>query len=128
MRRPAAYHRVISLTVGTANTVAWECIGFLLEAMVRNHVTIQHMAGTCRFEQCDSRCSQYAVVMELQRIKMSISAVWVVAVLGVAMAVGVSGVGVAAAAAFGLLPPLALLLLWKDPAQTMSESINKARR
>lgn len=66
--------------------------------------------------------------MELQRIKMIVSAGWVVAVLGVAMAVGVSGVGMAAAAAFGLLPPLALLLFWNDPSQTLSEIINKARR
>lgn len=66
--------------------------------------------------------------MELQRIKMTVSAAWVVAVLAVAMVVGVSGVVMAAAAAFALLPPLALLLFWNDPAQTMSESINKARR
>jgi len=31
-------------------------------------------------------------------------------------------------AGFGLLPPLAILLLWNEPAQTMSESINDARR
>jgi hypothetical protein len=66
--------------------------------------------------------------MELQRLKMTVSAAWVVTVLAVAMAVGVSGVAMAAAAAFGLLPPLALLLFWNDPAQTMSEIINKARR
>jgi hypothetical protein len=66
--------------------------------------------------------------MQLQRIKMIVSAVWVVAVLAVAMVVGVSGVGLAAAAAFGLLPPLALLLLWNHPSQTMSQIIDKARR
>jgi hypothetical protein len=27
-----------------------------------------------------------------------------------------------------LLPPLAVLLLWNEPARTMSESINDARR
>jgi len=31
-------------------------------------------------------------------------------------------------AGFGLLPPLAILFLWNEPAQTMSESINDARR
>ena len=28
----------------------------------------------------------------------------------------------------GLLPPLAMLLLWNHPRQTMSESIDEARR
>jgi hypothetical protein len=31
-------------------------------------------------------------------------------------------------AAFGLLPPLAILLLWNEPAQTMSERIREAKR
>ena len=66
--------------------------------------------------------------MQLQRIKMIASGVWVLAVVAIAMAFNLSGVGVAAAAAVGFLPPLALLLLWNEPAQTMSEIINKARR
>jgi hypothetical protein len=28
----------------------------------------------------------------------------------------------------GLLPPLVMLMVWNDPAQTMSESIDEARR
>jgi Na+/proline symporter len=66
--------------------------------------------------------------MQLQRIKMIACAVWVLAVFAIAMAVDLSGVGVAAAAALAFLPPLALLLLWNEPTQTMSEIINKARR
>ena len=66
--------------------------------------------------------------MQLEPIKMIICGVWALAVFAMAMAVNVSGVGLVAAAAFGLLPPLALLLLWNEPAQTMSEVINKARR
>ena len=31
-------------------------------------------------------------------------------------------------ASLGLLPPLALLLLWNEPTRSMSESINDARR
>jgi hypothetical protein len=30
--------------------------------------------------------------------------------------------------ALGVLPPLALLLLWNEPAQTMAEAIDEARR
>ena len=66
--------------------------------------------------------------MQLQRIKMIASGVWVLAVVAFAIAANLSGVGMAAAAAIGFLPPLALLLLWNEPAQTMSEIINKARR
>ena len=66
--------------------------------------------------------------MQLQRIKMIASGVWVLAVVAIAMAFNLSGVGVAAAAALGFLPPLALLLLWNEPAKTMSEIINQARR
>jgi hypothetical protein len=54
--------------------------------------------------------------------------VWIVAVFATAMVINVSGIGMAAAAAFGFLPPLALLLLWNEPGQTMSQIINKARR
>jgi hypothetical protein len=66
--------------------------------------------------------------MQLQRIKMIACVVWVLAVFAIAVAVDLSGVGVAAAAALGFLPPLALLLLWNEPAKTMSEIINQARR
>ena len=66
--------------------------------------------------------------MKIQRIKMIAGGVWVLAVLAVAMIFDASGVGVAAAAAFAFLPPLALLFLWNEPTQTMSESINRARR
>jgi hypothetical protein len=66
--------------------------------------------------------------MELNRIKIIATTTWVVAVLAITLLVGVSGAGIVAAAAVGLIPPLALLLLWNDPTPTLSESINKARR
>jgi hypothetical protein len=36
--------------------------------------------------------------------------------------------GRVALVAFGLLPPLAMLLMWNEPSQTLSESINEQRR
>jgi hypothetical protein len=68
--------------------------------------------------------------MSLQQIKMSASAAWVLiaTVLAIALAVDMSSTKGLMLAVFGLLPPLALLLLWNEPAQTMSESIDAARR
>ena len=66
--------------------------------------------------------------MQLQRVKMIVAAAWALTVFIVAMAVGVSGIGLVAVTAIALLPPLALILLWNEPAPTMSESISQARR
>ena len=68
--------------------------------------------------------------MTLQRIKMTLSAAWVLAALALAIAIGadMSWVKMTALAAIALVPPLAILLLWNDPPQTMSESIHEARR
>jgi hypothetical protein len=69
-------------------------------------------------------------IMNLQQIKMSVSALWVViaTVIAIALAVDMSWTKGLMLAGFGLLPPLAILLLWNEPAQTMSQSINDARR
>jgi hypothetical protein len=66
--------------------------------------------------------------MKLERIKMILSGVWVVAtlILGIVMGDGTWPVW-GALLAVGLLPPLALLLWWNEPRQTMSESINEVR-
>lgn len=68
--------------------------------------------------------------MSLQVIKMSASAAWVLiaTVIAIALAVDMSWTKGLMLAGFGLLPPLAILFLWNEPAQTMSESINDARR
>lgn len=68
--------------------------------------------------------------MNLQQIKMSVSALWVViaTVIAIALAVDMSWTKGLMLAGFGLIPPLAILLLWNEPAPTMSESINDARR
>ena len=68
-------------------------------------------------------------IMSLQRIKLSVSAAWVLIATVMAIAlVDMSWTKALMVAGFGLLPPLAILLLWNEPAQTMSESINDARR
>jgi hypothetical protein len=66
--------------------------------------------------------------MNLQKIKMSVSAVWVLFATVIAIAVDMTWTRGLLLAGFGLLPPLAILLLWNEPTQTMSETINNARR
>ena len=66
--------------------------------------------------------------MSLQLIKMSASAVWVLIATAIAIAlIDMSWTKGLMLAGFGLLP-LAILLMWNEPAPTMSESINNARR
>ena len=66
--------------------------------------------------------------MDLQKIKMIVSAGWVLTAVAVAVSANMSWPLLAALALVGTLPPLALLLWWNEPTQTMSEAINKARR
>lgn len=66
--------------------------------------------------------------MRLEYIKMTISAVWVLTAMVIAVAVQPSTRGAVVLGCLGLLPPLVLLLLWNDPAQTLSQSIDEARR
>jgi hypothetical protein len=67
--------------------------------------------------------------MGLRKIKSSVAVVWVLAAIVIGLVGGVTSPGgLLALAALGLLPPLALLLLWNDPSQSMSESIQQGRR
>jgi len=67
--------------------------------------------------------------MQLQNAKMTFAAIWISMALVIGVLAGVRSVGgIALLAGLGLLPPLVMLLRWKDPPQTLSESINKARR
>ena len=66
--------------------------------------------------------------MQLKRLKVAISAAWLLGALVIALIVQPSGMGAILLGSLGLLPPLLMLLLWNDPAQTMSESIDEARR
>jgi hypothetical protein len=68
-------------------------------------------------------------MMRLKQIKRVFASAWVLlaVVVGLAAAVKSTG-GLVALAALGLLPSLALMLLWNDPPETMSESIRDGRR
>ena len=67
--------------------------------------------------------------MRLQQIKSTVAATWVLTAIVVGLVASVrSPGGLVVLAALGLLPPLALLLLWNDPTPSMSESIQESRR
>ena len=67
--------------------------------------------------------------MQIERIKMLVTGAWVMAAVILGLFVrDVTWQMWAAFIAVSVLPPLALLLWWTDPAQTMSETINEARR
>ena len=67
--------------------------------------------------------------MRLQYIKMAMATLWVVGALLVGVVAQMtSAAGLIVLAAVSLLPALAMLLLWNDPPQTMSESIREGRR
>jgi len=67
--------------------------------------------------------------MPLKTIKQVSSVVWILAAVVVGLVAGVSSTGgLVALTALGLLPPLALMLLWNEPSETMSESIRGGRR
>jgi len=67
--------------------------------------------------------------LTMLQIKVTLAAAWLLSAVtgGVLLTVSSPG-GFTALAAVGLLPPLAMHLLWQDPAQTMSERIDESRR
>jgi hypothetical protein len=69
-----------------------------------------------------------SIAMNLHQIKVSVSAMWMFIATVIAIAVDMSWTKGLMIAGFGMLPPLALLLMWNEPSPTMSESINDARR
>ena len=67
--------------------------------------------------------------MQLKNIKVTIAVTYVVTVALAGVAGGLrSPSGWTALTALALLPAGALLTLWRDPTQTLSESIRQARR
>jgi hypothetical protein len=71
----------------------------------------------------------YPSGMGLQQIKSTAVSAWVLAATLIGLIGGVTSPGgLIVLAALGLLPPLALLLFWNDPSQTMSERIQQSRR
>ena len=70
----------------------------------------------------------YSPRMPLQPIKMVIAGLWILTALLIALVVGPSLVSGLVLAVLGLLPPLAILLRWNEPVQTLSECIREAQR
>ena len=67
--------------------------------------------------------------MRLKNIKVTIAAAYVVIVVVAGLAWGLTSTsGWIALAALAFLPPAAMLWLWNDPVETLSESIQQARR
>ena len=67
--------------------------------------------------------------MIFKNVKLMVVAAYVLSVAVGAVASGVrSGAGLIVFIAVALLPSGALLLLWNDPPQTLSETIQAARR
>ena len=67
--------------------------------------------------------------MTLAYVKEGVSAVWVLTLFMVGLAVGITSVsGWMTLAAVALISLVILHWLWRAPEQTLSESINKARR
>ena len=66
--------------------------------------------------------------MQLERIKWVVAGVWMIAAVVLGLFVRDLNWQIwAAFIALAVLPPLALLFWWTDPAQTMSETISEAR-
>ena len=66
--------------------------------------------------------------MQLERIKWVVAGIWMIAAIVLGLFVrDVTWQMWTALIALAVLPPLALLLWWTDPAQTMSETINEVR-
>ena len=67
--------------------------------------------------------------MQLERIKWVVAGVWLTSAVILGLFVrDVTWQMWVAFIALAVLPPLALLIWWTDPAKTMSETISDARR
>lgn len=76
-----------------------------------------------------ARVGPYADVMRLDYTKATVATLWALVTSTVGLAAGVTSVrGLVLLASLGLLPPLAMLLLWQDPPQSIAATIHEARR
>ena len=83
----------------------------------------------CDSEQRPAVMGRTLSSMPLQYIKMTLAALWVMLSIVVGVVAHVtSAPGLVALVAFTVLPILAMVLLWNEPAQTLSESIREGRR
>jgi hypothetical protein len=71
----------------------------------------------------------YSPSMQREHYQIVLASVWILAIAVAAIAIGVTSVSAfAAIAVIALGPPLVMQRLWREPAETMSESIRDARR
>lgn len=85
--------------------------------------------GTCALLHSAGICPVVPLAMILRNVKLMVVIAYILTVAVGAVASGVrSGAGLIVFAAVALLPSAALLMLWKHPSQTMSETIQAARR
>lgn len=69
------------------------------------------------------------VVVQRHHMKSALAAVWILAAGVTGVVADVTSVGaVSLLLVVALLPPLIMLFRWRDPPQTLSESIQEARR
>ena len=67
--------------------------------------------------------------MQLQDYKSTFAGGWVLTACLAGFVVGVTSIsGWFILAALAVVPPLVMLRFWRDPPETLSESINEARR
>jgi hypothetical protein len=67
--------------------------------------------------------------MQLKYMKATIALFWILAVCGAGFLADLTSPSAwTFLVGFALLPPLVMMRYWKDPAQSMSESIQKALR
>ena len=66
--------------------------------------------------------------MKLKNIKTAIFIMCILMTVAIAARTEATWVARLVMATLGVLPPLALLFWWNEPAQTMSEVIDEARR
>lgn len=67
--------------------------------------------------------------MTLEHTKATAAAAWIVTICAVGLVGGATSSGARLLlAAFALLLPLGILLFWRTPAPSLSESIQRARR
>ena len=67
--------------------------------------------------------------MQLERIKWVVTGAWVTSAVILGLFLRDASWQIwAALIALAVLPPLALLVWWTDPAETLSETISEARR
>jgi hypothetical protein len=100
----------------------------MLRTLTRSSFTVLRVDVLFNSGQRPARRDGMLQHMELHTIKRTIAASWVALAVIVALMSQITGPLQLAIAALAVVPPLALLLLWNEPAQTMTQAINEARR